>query len=66
MLKNHRNRACVLRFESKFIYLTCRQSASFFGNFVWRPPRSFYFFSKKDIGPENAVSWPETAKTHNM
>ena len=39
MLKNHRNRACVRRFESKFIYLTCRPSASFFGNFVWRPPR---------------------------
>ena len=39
MLKNHRNRACVRRFESKFIYLTCGPSASFFGNFVWRPPR---------------------------
>ena len=34
MLKNHRNRAYVFRFESKFIYLTCRPSASFFGNFV--------------------------------
>ena len=25
MLKNHRNRASVFRFESKFIYLTCRR-----------------------------------------
>ena len=47
MLKNHRNRACVLRFESKFIYLTCRPSASFFGNFVWRPPRKQVFLGRR-------------------
>ena len=40
MLQNDRNRAYVLRFESKFIYLTFGPGASFFGNFSWRPPRS--------------------------
>ena len=59
MLKSHRNRACVLRFESKFIYLTCRPSASFFGNFVWRPPRT----------PLNITTWSlrhcDTRLSHN-
>jgi len=64
MLKNHRNHAYVLRFRSKFIYLTFGPGASFFGNFTWRPPRTLKNFTKVKGEKKAKKSHKPDAKRH--